>query len=352
MSLLASFEDVGRLDTDLVGGKGASLGELVRLGLPIPAGFVVTTNAFRLGAAQFDPAGAIAAQVAGLSPDDHAAVEAVAAVIRRRIDETPLPVALRDEVVTRYGALIGERTERGAAVAVRSSATGEDSLGASYAGLQDTFLWVRGAETVLAKVRACWASLYSVESVCYRRQLALPEDAVAMAVVVQLMVDARSSGVMFTRSPSSGDRSLVAVESAWGLGSAVVSGEVTPDSFLVSKVSGETVRRQLSVKQRRHVPNPERDGVVDEEVPPELQGEPSLSDEELGRLLELARAVEDHYGTAQDVEWAIAEGVSPQQDLYLLQSRPETAWSKKDAVAVATPRPRAFDHVIEMLGGR
>ena len=120
--------------------------------MPIPAGFVVTTNAFRLGAAQFDPAGAIAAQVAGLSPDDHAAVEAVAAVIRRRIDETPLPVALRDEVVTRYGALIGERTERGAAVAVRSSATGEDSLGASYAGLQDTFLWVRGAETVLAKV--------------------------------------------------------------------------------------------------------------------------------------------------------------------------------------------------------
>jgi pyruvate,water dikinase len=352
VSLVASLEDVGQLDTYLVGGKGASLGELVTPGLPIPRGFVVTTNAFRLVAAQFDRAGSIAERVAGLSAEDHEAVEAVTAPIRRRIEETPLPAALRDEVVAGYHALVGEGTEQDTGVAVRSSATGEDSLDASFAGVQDTFLWVRGADAVLSKVRACWASLYSVESVCYRRQLAIPEGAAAMAVVVQRMVDARSSGVMFTRSPSSGDRSLVAVESAWGLGSAVVSGEVTPDSFLVSKVTGEIVRRQLSVKHRRHVPNSARDGVVDEEVPAGLQEAPSLSDEELGRLLDLARAVEGHYGRAQDVEWAIANGPPPREHLFLLQSRPETAWSRQDAGAIATAKPRAFDHVIEVLGGR
>jgi pyruvate, water dikinase len=351
-ALLASLEDIGRLDTHLVGGKAAGLGELMRSGFLIPPGFVVTTSAFRLAAAQFDRAGAIAEELAGLSADDHEAVAAVTAGIRDRIEQTPVPEALRDVVVARYGLLGNESTGHDAGVAVRSSATGEDGLEASFAGVQDTYLWVRGADAVLSKVRACWASLYSVESVCYRLRLAIPEGAAAMAVVVQTMVDARSSGVMFTRSPSSGDRSLVAVESAWGLGSAVVGGEVTPDSFLLSKVTGQVLRRQVSVKHCRHVPNPARDGVLEEDVPAELQSAPSLSDEELGRLLELARAAEDHYGVAQDVEWAIAKGLGPPQDLLLLQSRPETAWSRQDAVAIATPKPRAFDHVIEVLGGR
>ncbi len=350
--LLVSFEDVGRLDGHLVGGKGASLGELTGPGLPIPPGFVVTTTAFRLAAAQFDRSGAISEEIAGLSADDHRAVAAVTAGIRRRIEQTPLPEALRDEFVARYDALIGRANGHRAGVAVRSSATGEDGLESSFAGLQDTFLWVRGAEAVLSRVRSCWASLYSVESVCYRLQRAIPEAAAAMAVVVQLMVDARSAGVMFTRSPSSGDRSVVAVESSWGLGSAVVSGEVTPDSFLMSKVTGEILRRRLSLKRRRHVADPAGDGVIEEEVPVELQGAPSLSDEEIGRLLELARAVEDHYGVAQDVEWAVAKGFGDREDLFLLQSRPETAWSRREAVAVATPKPRAFDHVIEGLSGR
>jgi len=350
--LVASFEDVGRRDAHLVGGKGASLGELAGPGLPIPPGFVVTTGAFRLAAERFDHSGAISEQIAGLSADDHAAVEAVTTGIRRRIEETPLPEAVRDEVVARYDDLMGDSYGHHAGVAVRSSATGEDGPESSFAGVQATFLWVRGAEAVLSKVRACWASLYSVESVCYRLRRAIPEGAAAMAVVIQQMVDARSAGVMFTRSPTSGDRSVVAVESAWGLGSAVVSGEVTPDSFLLSKVTGEVLRRHHSLKAWRHVPNPTGDGVVDEEVPTEMQLAPSLNDEELGRLLVLARTVEDHYGVSQDVEWAIAKGVPDSQELFLLQSRPETAWSRKDAVAVATPKPRAFDHVIEGLSGR
>ena len=235
-------------------------------------------------------------------------------------------------------------------VAVRSGATGEDGLDASFAGLQDTFLWVRDEQSLLERLRACWSSLYSVESVCYRLQRRIAEEDAAMAVVVQQMVEARSSGVMFTRSPSTGDRSVVAVESAWGLGSAVVGGEVTPDSFTVSKVTGEVLRRQISQKVRRHVPDPAGGGIRDEEVPEALQRTPRISDDELGRLLELARTVEAHYGVAQDVEWAIAVHPAAGDGLYLLQSRPETAWAKRAAEPIAAPKARAFDHVIEAMG--
>jgi pyruvate,water dikinase len=135
------------------------------------------------------------------------------------------------------------------AVAVRSSATSEDAKDASFAGLQDTYLWVRGTDEVLRMVRSCWASLYSVESVSYRRQRGMDERGVAMAVVVQTMVDARTAGVMFTRSPTTGDRSVVAIEAAWGLGSAVVGGEVTPDRWVVGKITGEISVRDISTRR-------------------------------------------------------------------------------------------------------
>lgn len=348
--LVVPLEEVGRLDVLLVGGKGASLGEMVRLGLPVPPGFVVTTNAFRGVVAELDPDGETARRIATLDPHDHDAAGTATAPLRARIEAHPLPSGLEAEVVARYRALAGPQAERPVPVAVRSSATGEDGLDASFAGLQDTFLWVRDEAGLLARLRSCWASLYSVESVCYRLQRAIPEEDAAMAVVVQQMVEARSSGVMFTRSPSSGDRSIVAIESAWGLGSAVVGGEVTPDSFSVSKVTGEIVRRQVSVKLRRHVPHPAGDGVLDEEVPADLQSVSSIRDEELGRLLELGRAVERHYGVAQDVEWAIASGGATGDELFLLQSRPETAWSRHEPDPAAAPKARPFDHVIEAMG--
>lgn len=348
--LVVPLEGVGRHDVGLVGGKGASLGEMVRLGLPVPPGFVVTTTAFRAVLASLEPGGETAAHIATLDPNDHKAVEAATADLRRRIEDCPLPPELEADVLGRYRGLAGGGADGSVPVAVRSSATGEDGLDASFAGLQDTFLWVRDESGLLGRLRACWSSLYCVESVCYRLQRGIGEDDAAMAVVVQQMVEARSSGVMFTRSPSTGDRSVVAVESAWGLGSAVVGGEVTPDSFTVSKVTGEIVRRQISPKARRHVPDPAGDGVLDEEVPDELQRVPSVADDELARLLDLARTVEAHYGVAQDVEWAVAVDAKPGEGLFLLQSRPETAWSKREAAPVAAPKARAFDHVIEALG--
>jgi phosphoenolpyruvate synthase/pyruvate phosphate dikinase len=231
---------------------------------------------------------------------------------------------------------------------VRSSATTEDAHDASYAGLQDTYLWVRDADETVRMVRRCWGSLYSVESISYRRRRGLSEEGVAMAVVVQCMVRARTAGVMFTRSPTTGDRSVLTIEGAWGLGSAVVGGEVTPDRWVIAKVTGEITRREISDKAIQHLPA-EHGGVVAAAVPDERRRAACLSDAELQALRELGRRVERHYGCAQDIEWAVDEA---RGSIELLQSRPETVWSVKDAVPLARPADDPLVHVMSIFGGR
>jgi pyruvate, water dikinase len=348
------FADVGRDDVPYAGGKGASLGELMRAGIRVPDGFVVTTTAFR------DAMGALAAeverQVTALDPADAQRLAAVTAEIRARVESAPPPPAVAEAIISAYERLGAHADHPDLPVAVRSSATSEDSAEASFAGLQDTYLWVHGGQSVLDHVRRCWASLYSVESVTYRLRRGIPETELAMAVVVQQMVGSRSSGVMFTRSPLTGDRSVVAIDASWGLGSAVVSGDVTPDSFVVSKVTGEIVRRAVSTKTRWHQPDPGGHGVVESDVPTQLQDVPSLSDDEIAELVAVARKVEAHYGCPQDIEWAVSRTASPGENVFLLQSRPETVWAEKDAAKhtarAAAPTARAFDHVFNMLGGK
>jgi pyruvate,water dikinase len=337
--LTARFANIGLEDRPRVGGKGASLGELTRAGIRVPPGFVVTTEAFESAMASLDPDGAIRARIAALRPDDLDTVTRVTAEVRDQIKRAALPAAVRDAIVAEHAAL-GDQP-----VAVRSSATSEDSAEASFAGLQDTYLWVRGAENVLSSVRSCWASLYSVESVSYRLRLNLPERAVAMGVVVQRMVNSRSSGVMFTRSPTSGDRSVIAIEGSWGLGSCIVSGEVTPDKFVVAKVTGEIAQRTISQKLMQHLPA-EQGGVRDEPVDEAKQTVACLSDAEITALAQVGKTIERHYGVPQDIEWAIEGG-----EIYLLQSRPETVWASRDAQPVAAPAARAFDHVFSVFGG-
>jgi pyruvate,water dikinase len=346
------FADVGRDDVPAAGGKGASLGELMRAGIRVPDGFVVTTEAFRSAVAALD----LGSRVAALDPADGDAVRAACAELRSTVESAPLPPEVAESVTAGYARLAAECGQRDLPVAVRSSATSEDSAEASFAGLQDTYLWVRGAESVVHHVRRCWASLYSVESVSYRLRRAIPETDLAMAVVVQQMVGARSSGVMFTRSPLTGDRSVIAIDASWGLGSAVVSGDVTPDSFVVSKVTGEISRRTVSTKHRWHQPDPGGSGVVESDVPANLRDVPSISDEEIAELVAIARQVEAHYGCPQDIEWAVSRTAPPGQNIVLLQSRPETVWAEKDAAAtgkkVAAPTARPFDHVFNLLGGK
>jgi pyruvate, water dikinase len=352
LPLVLGFADVGRQDVPAAGGKGASLGELMRAGIDVPDGFVVTTEAFRTAVAALD----LGSRVAALDPTDDQAIAAACAELLATVEAAPLPPEVVEAVTAGYTRLAAERGEVDLPVAVRSSATSEDSAEASFAGLQDTYLWVRGAHSVLHHVRRCWASLYSVESVSYRLRRKIPETDLAMAVVVQQMVGARSSGVMFTRSPLTGDRSVIAIDASWGLGSAVVSGDVTPDSFVVSKVTGEISRRTVSTKTRWHQPDPNGAGVVESDVPAELRTAPSISDEEIAELAAIARRVEAHYGCPQDIEWAVSRTAPPGQSILLLQSRPETVWAEKDAAVaqekVAAPAARPFDHVFNLLGGK
>lgn len=335
------FADLRITDRPTVGGKGASLGELTHAGIDVPPGFVVTTHAFEQFLAALEAREPIRPLVEALVPDDLAGVTALSRTLRARIENEPLPPAVEQAILEAH-ARLGAAT-----VAVRSSATTEDAEDASFAGLQDTFLWVLDAADTVHRVRECWGSLYSVELMTYRRKHGLPEEGVAMAVVVQTMVDARTAGVMFTRSPTTGDKSVITIEGAWGLGSAVVSGEVTPDRWVMGKITGEISVRDISDKHIRQVPAP-GGGIVDEDLPEALRNSPSLSDDELQALRTVGRAIERHYGRAQDIEWAIDKTGR----VLLLQSRPETVWSAKDQKPVVEAKADPLKHVMTIFGGR
>jgi pyruvate,water dikinase len=350
--LVRGITDVGAGDRPAVGGKGAALGELSRTGIAVPPGSIVTTDAFECSLRALDPAGSIRREIERLPAADRASIAQVTARVRDRIVAAPLPGDVR-AVITAYYRGLGDDPaagNRGAPVAVRSSATGEDSADASFAGLQDTYLWVRGAESVLDHVRSCWASLYNAEAVSYRRRMRIPEPDLAMAVVVQRMVDPRCAGVMFTCSPATGDRSVIAIEGSWGLGSALVCGDVTPDCYVISKVTGEIVRRTVAAKLRQHQMDPSGCGVVGRDVPEVLREQPCLSDDDVRALAQVGRRVERHYGAVQDIEWAITDNGPSTSRIVLLQSRPETVWAGRAAGPVATPKAKAADHVFQGLG--
>jgi pyruvate,water dikinase len=290
------------------GGKSASLGELLGNGLPVPPGFALDTDAFD---AFMAVAGGVDEPLDGLDVGDTAAVNRAAEAIAARLRRTAVPASVRAAVDSAYRAL-GEPP-----VAVRSSARGEDSAEATFAGQQETFLWVRGLDAVCEAIRDCWISLYSPPAITYRARVS--DERPAMGVAVQAMVDAEVSGVLFTCSPLTGDPSVVAINSAWGLGLGVVGGDVTPDHFSVSKVTGEVLRRDIADKDFEHVPAP-GGGTQRVAVAEKRRREPSLDGERLAVLVSLGRRAERHFGCAQDVEWAITRG----GELFVLQSRPVT----------------------------
>jgi pyruvate, water dikinase len=352
------FADIGLKDRPHVGGKGGSLGELERAGIPVPPGFVVKTAAFERFVEALEREAPVRARIESLDADDLAAVTACSNELRARVEAAALPKDVLEEITAAYAALqsagaagvpgAANVTGTTAAVAVRSSATTEDAVDASFAGLQDTYLWVTDLEQTLARVRSCWGSLYSVESVTYRRKKSLPEAGVAMAVVIQRMVNARTAGVMFTRSPTTGDRSVITIEGAWGLGSAVVGGEVTPDRWVIGKITGEIPVREVSDKHIQHVPVA-AGGIDSVPVAEDLRRSPCLSDEELQALRAVGRNIEKHYGRPQDIEWAVERDSNR---LLLLQSRPETVWSAKEAAPVARAASDPLAHVMSIFGGR
>jgi pyruvate,water dikinase len=290
-------------DEPAFGGKSSGLGELLAADVPVPPGV----------------ARAPAARPELMRESSIEPGEAAAAAIRA----APMSASVREELTASYHALAERTRAQDPAVAVRSSAVGEDSHDATFAGQQDTYLWVRGADAVVAAVRDCWASLYSTTAIAYRAKLG--EVNAAMGVTVQLMVDAAVSGVMFTCNPVSGDPSMIAINASWGLGAAIVGGEVTPDDYLVSKVTGEVVRERIASKDVQCVPDPNGRGTQLIDVPAQLRERPCLHAETLAALVALAQRIQAHFASHQDIEWAIARDGSLPESLFVVQSRPVTA---------------------------
>jgi rifampicin phosphotransferase len=310
-----------------VGGKAVGLGSLLAGGTPVPAGFAITTSAYRESVAAIrTELNAIAA--AALS-DDRASSE-----LRALIDRVELPEQVAEQVRQAYLALSpsGE-----APVAVRSSATAEDLADVSFAGQQDTYLGVRGVESVIAHVAQCWGSLFTPQAIGYRRRFDVPVDGLAMAVVVQSMVDAEAAGVMMSLDPVSGDRSTVFISAAHGLGEGVVVGDVESDSIWVDK-NGPAVTRVESVHQT-HAYRYDAHGVVSRQpLAVDLQDKPALAPAEAVELARIATRMEQQQGCPQDLEWAVDRDHTDARRIWLLQSRPETVWvNRSDHQAVNRP---------------
>jgi len=312
------LDEVSADDIEVVGGKGASLGELMQAQLPVPPGFVVTAGTYRtfIENAGIDEELFDAVDV---DVEDSSALMTASDRAQELILETPFPEELRDEILGSYH----EIGEDDAFVAVRSSATAEDLPDASFAGQQDTFLNVTG-DDLLDRVRECWASLFTQRAIYYRQEQGFDHSVVNIAVVVQQMVDAEKSGVMFTSHPSTGDSTMV-IEAAWGLGEAVVSGAVSPDNYVVQRTNRE-IDVTVAEKKVMHLKDEETGETVERDVPEEKRTRRVLSDEDISRLVDLGERVEEYYGTPQDVEWAMTDAGD-----YMLQSRPITTIDEDDA---------------------
>ncbi|HWM98230.1 MAG TPA: PEP/pyruvate-binding domain-containing protein [Streptosporangiaceae bacterium] len=340
MAQILWFDNYQPADAPELGGKNASLGTLTGAGLPVPPGFAVSADCYRKALADGGLTGQLDALIAAVDPRDTASVAAAGERARALIGALRMPADLDGAIRGAYARLCqqyggqpyggqqyeGEQCGDGdLPVAVRSSATCEDQPDASFAGEHDTYLWVRGGDSVVAHVLRCWASLFTDRGIAYRLERGYRQHGAAMSVGVQQMVRPRAAGVAFTLNPLNGDRSQIAIDASWGFGEAVVSGEVTPDNFLVDKVMGAITRRTISAKTLEYRLTA-ADAVTAVPVEAERQSVSCLSDDEIHAVARLARRAEKHYKCPQDVEWAI-DGT--QGDVLLLQSRPETVWSRR-----------------------
>lgn len=352
-----AFEDCRNDCVGRVGGKSMGLGSMIRSGIPVPPGFAVTTSAYR---AMLDTDGTeadIATLLSMADPADVDGLEEISQRIARRILDTPMPGDVEASIREGYERLSEMCSVEGTAdtvgpslpVAVRSSATAEDLPGASFAGQQDTFLWVVGSDSVIEHVKRCWSSLYTARAIAYRIEQGYDHEKVYMSVCIQKMVNARVAGVMFTLNPINGDRSKVAIDASWGLGEAVASGEVTPDNFLVDKIALRIARKTISSKEIEYRADPAARRVDRVEVPQERRDLACLSEREVFALTQLARRIEAFHGRPQDLEWAIDADLEAPDNILLLQSRPETVWSSRDREQVSSAGKSTLDAIVANL---
>jgi rifampicin phosphotransferase len=335
MTYTAWFDEIRKDDIALAGGKGANLRELSRAGLPVPPGFVLTTEAYDAFVESNEIGIAIVKLASAPRADDPAAFEEVAGRINALFAGGKVPEEMAEEVRAAY-AKLGEDSET--PVAVRSSATAEDLAGASFAGQQQTYLNVHGAGTLLEAVKDCWASLWTARAMVYRARQGIDPDTVGLAVVVQRMVESEAAGVLFTANPANGRRSEAVIGAAWGLGESVVSGSVTTDDIVVEKESGRVLSRETADKEVMTVYT--ESGTEERPVPEERRRQQVLDDEAAAALTRYGARIEELYGTPQDIEWALAGSA-----FFIVQSRPITALPEPEAdppTDWSVPDPKAL----------
>ncbi len=322
MDAVVWLEEVGKEDLSIVGGKGASLGEMINIGVPVPGGFAVTAQAFR----DFINRSGIAEKLFDalkVDVNDQAQLIKAEENAKRLIMDAKVPEDIERAIKSRYEEL-SKREGKEVFVAVRSSATAEDLPDASFAGQQETYLNMRGPDEVFNAVRKCWASLYGARAIFYRVEKGFEHEKVNLSAIIQKMVDSEKSGVMFSSQPSTGEP-LVVIEGAWGLGEAVVSGSVSPDNYIVDRATRKILSTYIATKEIMIIRDPKTNKTVTIPVPPDKKNAKVLTDDEVIQLAKYAEILEKHYGIPQDIEWGVEKS-----KIYILQSRPITTIAKSE----------------------
>ena len=329
--LVIWFDKLRKTDVSIVGGKNASLGEMINAKMPVPPGFAVTAYAYE----KFIVETRIAAKIYKIiketvtDPNDPKQYAVASEKIRELIEKTQMPKAIENAVKSAYEELNKMLGMKDVFVAVRSSATAEDLPDASFAGQQETYLNVRGVDDLLDKIVKCWSSLFTPRAIFYRNEKGFAHEKVFISVGVQKMVNSRAAGVMFTLNPVTGNTTELVIEGNYGLGETVVSGAVNPDDFVVDKKTLKITERRIARKTIQYIRDPKTGKTIHLDVPEEKQKETCLSDEEILKLAELGNLIENHYERPMDIEWAIDKDLSFPKNIFVVQARPETVWSAK-----------------------
>lgn len=311
MQILKAFHELGKADAGIAGGKGASLGEMTQAGIPVPGGFVILAETFDAFIEHNRLESVITEELAKVDIADGKTVETASQTIRKLVDEAQIPAHIAAQVTDSYQALSSRF------VAVRSSATAEDSHDASWAGELESYLYTT-SDTLLQNIKNCWGSLYTPRAIFYRTEKGLRDSKVSVAVVVQTMIPAEVSGICFTVHPVTKNPSHLIIEAGWGLGEAIVGGMITPDSYIVDTTSWQIIDTYLGDQTMKVVQRSE--GGTQEAAVTDLEkSREKLTKDEVIELAKLAKQIEAHYGSPQDIEWAHAAG-----KLWIVQSRPIT----------------------------
>jgi len=331
MAYILNFKNVNKSSLLQVGGKNASLGEMINAGIRVPPGVAVTTESYLRFITDTGIKDEILSILSELKTGDITSLNSTSDKIQQLIRDADLPAEIRTVIAEGYRELCTLGGVESLPVAVRSSATAEDLPTASFAGQQDTYLWIQGVDQVVEKVQWCWASLFTARAIDYRNKNKFPHEKVLISVGIQKMVNSKAAGVMFTINPTDGDSSKVVIEGSWGLGETVVSGSVNPDKFVVDKIVMETTDKTISTKHIECVYDPEKGETVNSDVDEKMQCICCLEDKEIKGLVKMAKKIETHYGCPMDIEWAIDKDLTFPDNLFIVQARPETVWSQRKA---------------------